>query len=304
MNGRKSFGNAPISGVRCADGEVLGRERALDLGEVRRPVAEGEHEAEAEDDADPARADRVGHVARRRALEGVQPGLADVGLLDLLLQPVPAADVDQADDRQRQQRGDDHEELEHLVVDRRREAAEADVGGDDERRDDDADDDRPAEHQLEHQRQGVEVHAGDQDRRDRERDRVEDVRAVVEAQPQVLRHRADLRAVVERHHHEAEEDHRRDRADPVVVDRRDAVLGAVGPHAEHLDRAEVRRDEREAGDPRGQRAAREEVVEARPDVALRREADAEDDDEVRQQDRVVEPVRVEPHILHGAFCTP
>ena len=243
-------------------------------------------------------------VAGRGALERVEPGLADVGLADLVLQPVPAADVDEADDRQRQQRGDDDEELEHLVVDRRRQAAEADVGRDDERRDDDADDDRPAEHQLEHEREGVQVHPGDQDRRDRERDRVEDVRAVVEAQPQVLRHGADLRAVVERHHHEAEEDHGRDRADPVVVDRRDAVLGAVGAHAEHLDRAEVRGDEGEAGDPGGQRAAREEVVEARLDVALGGEADAEHDHEVRQQDRVVEPVRIEPHILHGGVCTP
>ena len=99
---------------------------------------------------------------------------------------------------------------------------------------------------------------------------------LVEALEQVLGDRADLGAVVERHHHEAQEDHRRDRADPVVVDRRDAVLGAVGADAQDLRRAEVGRDEGQAGDPRRQRAAGQEVVEARLDVALGDAADAED----------------------------
>ena len=234
-----------------------------------------------------------------RALEGVQAGLAEVALADPVHQAVPAADVDEADDDDRQQRRDDHEELQHLVVDRRREAAEADVDHHDHARYDDADEQRPAEQQLEHERQRVEIHAGDQDRREREGDRVELVRRVVEAQAQVLGHRADLRAVVERHHHEAQEHHRRDRADPVVVDRRDAVLRAVGRHPDHLERAEVRGDERQAGDPGRQRAAGQEVVQARADVALGREPDAEHDGEVRRQDRVVDEVGVQPEVDHG-----
>ena len=76
-NGRKSFGIAPISGVRSAAREVLRRQRALDLGEVRRPVAEREHEAEAEHDPDPGRPDRVDHVAGVGALQRVQARLAD-----------------------------------------------------------------------------------------------------------------------------------------------------------------------------------------------------------------------------------
>ena len=46
---------------------------------------------------------------------------------DALLQAVPAAHAVQADQRQRQQRCDDHEELQHLVVDRGGEAADGDV---------------------------------------------------------------------------------------------------------------------------------------------------------------------------------
>jgi hypothetical protein len=211
----------------------------------------------------------------------VQARLADVALLDAVGQAAPAADVDEADDHDRQQRRDDHEELEHLVVDGRRQPAEADVDHDDRAGDDDADEQRPAEQQLEHQGERIEVDARDQHGGEREGDRVELVRRVVEPQAQVLRHRANLRAVVERHHHEAQEDHRRDCADPVVVDRRDAVLGAVGRHPDHLERAEVGRDEGEAGDPRRQRAAGQEVVEARVDVALGHEPHAEHDEEVR-----------------------
>ena len=215
-----------------------------------------------------------------------------------LLHAAPAADVVQPDQREREQRGEDDEELQHLVVDRRGEAAERDVGEHDRGGDDDPEQDRPAQQQLEHERQRVQVHARDQHGGERERQRVEQVRRAVEAQAQVLRHAAHLRAVVERHHHDPEEDHRRDRADPVVVHGRVAELRAVGGHAEDLERAEVGRDEREAGDPGGQRAAREEVVEARLDVALGREADAEHGDEVEEQDQVVRDVGVQPQIFH------
>jgi hypothetical protein len=154
--------------------------------------------------------------------------------------------------------------------------------------------DRPAEQQLEHECERVEVDAGDEDGRDREGDRVEQVRTVPEAPEQVLGDAADLRPVVEGHHHEPQEDHRRDRADPVEVHAGDAVLGAVRGLSEQLERAEVRGDERDAGDPRRQRAAGEEVVEAGLDLALRAEADPEDDDEVDEDDRVVDRVRVQP----------
>ena len=60
---------------------------------------------------------------------------------------------------------------------------------------------------------------------------------------QVLGHRARPRAVIERHHEHADEHHRRDRADPVEVAGRDAVLGAGRGHADHFLRAQVRGEE-------------------------------------------------------------
>ena len=138
MNGRNSFGIAPISGVRSGGGHVLRRQRALDLGEVRRPVAEREHEAEAEHDPDPVAPIGLVDVADGGALPGVQAWPRRSWSRDLVLRPFQPPTSDEADDRDRDQRREDHEELQHLVVDRRREAAERDVDGDDERRDDDA----------------------------------------------------------------------------------------------------------------------------------------------------------------------
>ena len=200
------------------------------------------------------------------ALPRVQAALLQRRALDLVLQAAPSAHVVQRDERQRQQRGDDDEELQDLVVDRRRQPAERDVGHDDERGDDDRGRDRPPEQQVHDEREREEVDAGDEHRGHRERRRVERVRRLVEAQAQVLGHRADLGPVVEGHHHDAQEDHRRDGADPVEVDGGHAVLGAVGRHAEDLQRAEIGGDEGQAGDPGGQRPPGEEEV----DVGLDR----------------------------------
>ena len=204
-----------------------------------------------------------------------------------------AADGADGHDRERDQAGEDDEELQHLAVDGRAEAAEADVDQDHRRRDDDAQDLRPAEQGVEDDREGVEVDARDEHARDGEHDGVEDVSAVAEAEPEELRNGSDFGTVVEGHHHDAEEHHRRDGADPVVVHRRDAVLGAVRGHADDLGRAQVGGDERQAGDPRGERPAGEEEVGARPDGAARDDADAQDDDEVDRQECVVQPSRVQ-----------
>ena len=117
--------------------------------------------------------------------------------------------------------------------------------------------------------------------------------ALVEAQAQVLGDRADLGAVVERHHQDAEEDHRRDGADPVVVHGGDAVLGAVGGLSQDLERAQVGGDEREAGDPRRQRATRQEEVEVGLDGQARDEPDPQDDHEVDREDHIVDRRRDE-----------
>ena len=108
--------------------------------------------------------------------------------------------------------------------------------------------------------------------------------------------RTHLRAVVERHHHDAEEQHRGHGADPEVVHGRDAVVRAVRGHADDLDGAQVRGDEGETRDPCGQRAAGQEEVDAARHRPLGQDADAEHEDEVQRDQQVVDPVRVEPEL--------
>lgn len=88
---------------------------------------------------------------------------------DLVLEASVATDAVQADERQRQQRGNDDEELEDLVVDRRREATERDVGQDDHRRDDERHPQGPAEQGLHDRPEEEEVDAGDEQARWRRR---------------------------------------------------------------------------------------------------------------------------------------
>ncbi len=116
--------------------------------------------------------------------------------------------------------------------------------------------------------------------------------ALAEPEAQILRHRANLGAVVERHHHQPQEHHRRHGAQPVVVHGGHAVLGTVGGLAEDLQRPEVGGDERQTGDPGGERAAGEEEVEVGLDREPRDEADSEHHDEVDRQDDVIDRARV------------
>ena len=81
-------------------------------------------------------------------LLGRRAGAAVGGLGDLVGQAVPAADPVQAEQGERQQRGHDHEELQHLVVDRRRQPAERDVGEHHDRGHDQGDPEGPAEQRV------------------------------------------------------------------------------------------------------------------------------------------------------------
>jgi hypothetical protein len=81
---------------------ALGRQRALDLGEVRRPVAEREHEAEAEDDRDPV-ADRAFALPTPVPCQACSARLAELGRLRSCRSARSTADLDERDDRQRHQ---------------------------------------------------------------------------------------------------------------------------------------------------------------------------------------------------------
>ena len=291
-------------GERRAAEMESGGHRALYLDEVRRPVAEGQHEPEAEHDADhrPHRAVETGQRLTRPRVELLVHRRRHLavghGVYYLVLQAIPAADLDQPEYGQWNQRRHDHEELQHLVVDRGRKSAERDVAEHHEGRDDQRDPARPAEQRVDHRRQQEQVDTGDEHLGGGEADRVHQVGAGAEAPPHELGNASHLRAVVERHHHHAEEQHGRDGADPVVVHGRQADLGTVGGHPHDLDGAEVRRDERQAGHPRGQPAAGQEEVQACRDLASGDEADAENEDEVDRNKHVVEPAEVEAqHVL-------
>jgi hypothetical protein len=90
--------------------------------------------------------------------------------------------------------------------------------------------------------------------------------------------------VIERHHHQAQEQDGRDRADPVPVRGQDAVLIRCGGPTHQLQGAEIGGNETEPGNPGCHLAARQEEVFAALREALQVEADAEDRDEVDDDD--------------------
>ncbi len=227
--------------------------------------------------------------------------LAAAGVGDPVDQPADAAHAVQADERQRQQRGHDDEELQDLVVDGRRQPAEGDVAEHHGRGHDERQPQRPAQQRLDDGGQQVEVDAGDEDLGGGEAQRVDQVGAGAEPAAHELRDAADLRPVVEGHHHHAQEQHGRDRADPEVVHGAHAELRAVGRHADDLDRAQVGRDERQAGHPRGQRPAGQEEVQAVGHPPARGGADQQHDGEVGGHQQVVDERRVQSQIVHSGL---
>jgi len=69
-----------------------------------------------------------------------------------------------------------------------------------------------------------------------------------------------LRDVIEGHHHQAEEQHGGNSADPIPVTGKDSVLiGRAGP-TQQFERTEIGGNERQASDPGGHFAARHEKI--------------------------------------------
>jgi len=264
----------------------------LDDEEIRAPVTERQDETEAHDHDEPVNAhgvfNGVTHVR-----PGFRPGTRRIAMHggdwdQLFLQGRPAADVLQRQEHQRREAEDDHEELQHLVVNGGGEPAEKDIDQHDEGGGPDAGPVVPMDQSLEQPGQRVQGNARGKDRHHREGDGVEAARLFVEAQLEILRHGAGLRAVVEGHHEDGEEDHRGDGSDPVKMAGHDAVLGAGGGHADHLLRAEIGGEKSEACDPRRDRAPRKEEIRAALHVALQGGADADDENEVDGEQGVID----------------
>ena len=96
-----------------------------------------------------------------------------------------------------------------------------------------------------------------------------------ETQFQISRHRVRLRNVVEGHHHQREEQHCGDGADPIPVRGQNAVLiGRSGP-AHQFQRAQVCRQEAQSRDPGGHFASGHEEVFAGVGLALQVKADGQ-----------------------------
>src|SRR2546429_352418 len=90
------------------------------------------------------------------------------------------------------------------------------------------------------------------------------------------------------YHHDAEKHHRRNRANPIPVRGKNAVLiGGTRP-AQQLERAKVRRDESQAGDPRGHLAAGQKEIFAGLCESLQIKADSQNQKEIESDDDKVD----------------
>ena len=212
-------------------------------------------------------------------------------------EPVPAADVLQAQPDQRKESGDDQEKLDHFVVDGAGQSAQQDVSQNHQRRNHQGEVKYPGLRQaqpgkrrvenvqdLNQLRHGIHGNAGRKKSHDGERNGVEAAGLFVKAQAEIFRHRACPRAVIERHHEHAHEDHRRNGADPVKMAGGDAVLRARGAHANHFLRAQVGGKKGQSGNPGGNGAPGQKEIRAGLYIALEDRSDSEHEDEIHDHD--------------------
>ena len=277
----------------------VGGHCALHNQEVRAPVAERKHEAESEHKSEPIHAEGIragaAHARPRVRVRGRQPRL----------ESFPAADVLQAEPHQRQKSGDDQEKLQDFVVNRAAQAAEQNVNEHDDRGNHHAEIENPVlrdpefgegrvenVQNLNQARHCVHGNARGKNRHDREGDRIESARLFVKAQPQVLRHGTRPRAVVKRHHENADEDHSRDGTHPVEMARRDSIFRAGRGHANHFLRSEIGRDEGEAAYPGRDGAPSQKKVRARLHAPPQHKSDAQHGREIHQHDDPIDSSQV------------
>src|SRR5208283_1453064 len=90
---------------------------------------------------------------------------------------------------------------------------------------------------------------------------------------------------------------------PVKVVDEHAVFGGVGAVAHHLEGAEVRGHERQAGDPTRDRAPREEEILAGFHPPAKGEADSQHEHEIDGDNRVVNKMRMHSLPPIGAFLS-
>ena len=212
---------------------------------------------------------------------------------------MPPTHVFQSEINDRREAEHDHEKLQHFRVNRRSQAAFQDINQNNAGANQQAEIVIPAKKLAEQFRQRVHRNARRENRHYGEGDGVQSADAFVKTHLQILRHRARLGAVIKGHHEHREENHRRNRADPVKVRGGDAVFRAAGGHADKFKRAEIGRDEGQAGHPRRNRARRREKIRRRFHVTRQHPADADDKGDIGQQNGVVN--FVEMHWFHKVW---
>ena len=104
----------------------------------------------------------------------------------------------------------------------------------------------------------------------------------------VAGHGMRLANIVEGHHHDGQEEDRRDGPDQVGMRPQHAVLIGHGRPAHRLQRTEVGRDEAQAGDPGRHFSSGHEEVLAGAGKLLQVNADSQHDDEIDGDDAVVQ----------------
>ena len=209
-------------------------------------------------------------------------------LRNLQLEVGPAAGFVQSENRNQQRSRPDQKELQDFVENGRAQAAQRYVNRNRQRRDPDAEIDVPSQHDLHDLGHGKHIDAAHEHGHEGERNGRQRAAGLAETQLQISRHRVGFGDVVERHHHQRQEQHRRNGADPIPVRRQNAVLvGRSGP-AHQFECAEIGGEKAEAGNPGGHLAAGHEEVFAGVGAALQVQADGQNQGEIESDDCAID----------------
>ncbi len=228
LEGRADDGREP------GRAKTIGREHPLHHQKIGSPVPKRQHNAPTQNNAGPVDPHRVVlEMAQRAPKVGVVRSPEIV--FDLPRQISPAAHFNHAENGNQQRPRPDQDELQNLIEDCRPQTAQGYVDSDHQRRQPDAEVQVPPQNHLHHQRHRVHIDAAHQDGHEGKADGREGPRRITEAQMEISGNRVCLRNVVERHHDQAQKQHGWYGANPISVQREDAVLiGGTGP-AHHLE---------------------------------------------------------------------
>ena len=205
----------------------------------------------------------------------------------LLLDGTPSTRIPEPEPDHRGETENDHEELKHLRVDRGSKPALEHIKQHDEGANPERDVVFPTEKIMQELRQCVQGDTRGKDRHHCKGDRIEGTGSFVEAKLQVLGDGTGLRAVVKGHHEDGQEDHRRNRPDPVEVAGCNAVLGTTGRHPDQFKRTEIGRKKGKSRHPGRYIAAGEKEVGRGLHLPLQGEADTDNKDDVEGEDRII-----------------